>query len=89
MFLGRSVMHDKFIEADVRHFEGLAREDPDFMTNWPRMEYVTNRRYFVHSIYRSKTDGGYEEKINLGPSLKIYDREQTDSTESKKFSYRE
>ena len=82
-------MHDKFIEADVRHFEGLAREDPDFMTNWPRMEYVTNRRYFVHSIYRSKTDGGYEEKINLSPSLKIYDREQTDTTESKKFSYRE
>ena len=74
MYLGRTVTHDRLIEADVQHFELKEKEDPKFLNNWRSLEVVSDRRLYVHTIFKSKMHGVYDEKINISASLRINDR---------------
>ena len=87
MYLGRTVMHDRLIEADVRHFELKEKEDPNYLNNWRSLEVVSDRRLYVHTIFKSKMSGVYDEKINISPSLRIHDKQMVDLTESGNFDY--
>ena len=74
MYLGRTVSHERLIEADVRHFKLKEKEDPKFLSNWNLLETVSDRRLYVHTIFKSKLSGVYDEKINISPSLRIHDK---------------
>ena len=85
-YFGRTVAHDRFVEADERHFDLLQKNNADFLENWVQMEGPVDRKLFVHSSLRSK-QFGYDNKYNFSPSLKIYDRQMYASTSAGKFSY--
>ena len=72
-YFRRTVAHDRFIEADERHFDIHKKFNPDFLENWTIVEGVVDRKLFVHSCSNDKCNC-YDNKYNFGPNLSTFDR---------------